>query len=51
MNEKSDAPSEARTSLHITCSQHQLMVWFYQNNGSQQLPIEKPLDTDEHKQL
>ena len=52
MNEKSDAPSEAQTSLHIiTCNQHQLIVWFYQNNGSQQLQIEKPLDTDEHKQL
>ena len=27
------------------------MVWFYQNNGVQRSQMEKPLDTDEHKQL
>ena len=49
MNEKSDAPGEIRTTLHI--SRRQLMVWFYHNNGKQRSPIEKPLDTDEHKKL
>ena len=49
MNEKSDAPDEVQTSLQI--SQHQLMVWFYQNNSLQQSIIGKTLNTDEHKQL
>ena len=38
-----------RPTLHI--SHRQLMVWFYKNNGTQRSPIEKPLNTDKHKQL
>ena len=49
MNEKSDTPGEVRPTIHI--SHRQLMVWFYKNNGTQRSPVEKPLDTDEHKQL
>ena len=49
MNEKSDVPGEVRPTVHL--SRHQLMVWFYKNNSTQRSPIEKPLDTDKHKQL
>ena len=48
MNWKSDVPGEIRTTLSLRY--HQVRSWFISEGGKEYSPIEKPLDTDEHKQ-
>merc|ERR1712238_585958 len=47
MNWKSDVPGEIRPSLSL--HHRQVRLWFISEGGKEFSPIEKPLDTDEHK--
>ena len=47
MNDRSRVPTESRDNINIT--RRQLNEWFNKNGGTEISPIEKPLDTTDHK--